>query len=77
MFTHGGRDVADRSIALRHARAALASGRDDSSALAIGGFVVVMLDRDFAKLVGMMIPSACLAQPCPRFPNFPARHRLQ
>ena len=60
MFTHGGRDVADRSIALRHARAALASGRDDSSALAIGGFVVVMLDRDFATALSVLDQSLAL-----------------
>ena len=48
MFTHGGHDADDRSAALRHARAALARERDDSSALAIGGFIVAMLDRDFS-----------------------------
>ena len=48
MFTHGDHDADDRSAALRHARAALARERDDSSALAIGGFIVAMLDRDFS-----------------------------
>ena len=38
----------DRGFALRHGRAALARERDDSSALGDCGFIVAMLDRDFA-----------------------------
>jgi tetratricopeptide (TPR) repeat protein len=57
---HGGHDADDRSIALRHARAALVSGRDDSSALAIGGFVVAMLDRDFATALSVLDQSLAL-----------------
>ena len=60
LFMHGGHDADDRSIALRHARAALASGRDDSSALAIGGFVVAMLDRDFATALSVLDQSLAL-----------------
>jgi tetratricopeptide (TPR) repeat protein len=60
LFTHGGFDADDRSIALRHARAALASGRDDSSALAIGGFIVAVLDRDFAAALNALDQSLAL-----------------
>ena len=60
MFTHGGHDADDRSIALRHARAALARERDDSSALAIGGFIVAMLDRDFAAALNALDQSLAL-----------------
>jgi TolB-like protein len=56
----GGFEVDDRGVALRHARAALASGRDDSSALAIGGFVLAMLDRDFATAVSVLDQSLAL-----------------
>jgi adenylate cyclase len=49
LFTYGGHDADDRSIALRHARAALASECDDSSALAIGGLswrcLIMILQR--------------------------------
>ena len=60
MFTHGGHDADDRSIALRHARAALGSERDDSSALAIGGFIVAVLDRDFAAALNALDQSLAL-----------------
>jgi tetratricopeptide (TPR) repeat protein len=60
LFTLGGHDVADRNIALRHARAALASERDDSSALAIGGFIVAVLDRDFAAALSVLDQSLAL-----------------
>jgi tetratricopeptide (TPR) repeat protein len=45
-FVRGGFDPADREAAVRHAREALAKGRGDATALAIGGFVVGMVDRD-------------------------------
>jgi adenylate cyclase len=60
MFTHGGHDADDRSAALRHARAALARERDDSSALAIGGFIVAMLDRDFSTALHALDQSLAL-----------------
>jgi TolB-like protein len=60
MFTHGGHDADDRSLALRHARAALARERDDSSALAIGGFMVALLDRDFAAALNALDQSLAL-----------------
>jgi hypothetical protein len=42
----GGDDDADRMAAERAARRALALGRDDPTALALGGFVVSLLARD-------------------------------
>ncbi len=47
-FTRGGFDDAERSAALLHARATLASDTDDGTALAISGFVVSLLTTDHA-----------------------------
>jgi TolB-like protein len=45
-YLRGGFDPADRVAALHHAREALSQGREDATALALGGFVVQMLDPD-------------------------------
>jgi TolB-like protein len=45
-FVRGGFQPADREAAVRHARAALDAQSTDATALALGGFVVGMLDRD-------------------------------
>ena len=45
-FTRGGLQEKDRSIALSHARAALASDTDDAAALAIAGWVVIVLTKE-------------------------------
>jgi TolB-like protein len=47
-FARGGGRAEDRVAAIRHARAALAHGIDDATALTLGGFVVAMLDHDHA-----------------------------
>jgi TolB-like protein/tetratricopeptide (TPR) repeat protein len=46
-FTRGGFHKLDKEAALEHARKALVSSTDDSTALAIAGFVVAMLDREY------------------------------
>jgi adenylate cyclase len=46
-FMRGGFDEADRIAGLRHARAAIAHGTDDATALAISGFVVGILAHDY------------------------------
>jgi len=46
-FARAGFAEADRLAALEHARAATAIGTDDATALAIGGFVLTMLSRDY------------------------------
>jgi adenylate cyclase len=45
-FMRGGFDEADRIAGLRHARAAIASGTDDATTIAVGGFVIMLLDKD-------------------------------
>jgi TolB-like protein len=41
-----GRSDDDRAVALHHARAAIAGGADDATALAVAGFIVALLERD-------------------------------
>jgi adenylate cyclase len=45
-FLRGGLDEADRVAALRHARAAIAAGSEDATALSLGGFVLALLGGD-------------------------------
>jgi adenylate cyclase len=45
-YMRGGFDEADKVAGLRHARAAIASGTDDTTTLAVGGLVIMLLGRD-------------------------------
>jgi tetratricopeptide (TPR) repeat protein len=45
-FTRGGFDEADKSAALVHARAAIASDTDDAAALAVAGWVIIVLTKE-------------------------------
>jgi TolB-like protein/class 3 adenylate cyclase/tetratricopeptide (TPR) repeat protein len=45
-FVQAGNDDADRQAAIRHARAAIASGSDDATALAVAAQVIVILSQD-------------------------------
>ena len=47
-FVFGGFNQESHDAAIRHARAALSYGRDDATALAIGGFVISMTEHDRA-----------------------------
>ena len=47
IFIQAGLDEADKTSALRHARAAIAGGADDATALAVAGFVMGHLGRDY------------------------------
>ena len=42
----GGFDEGDRTAGLRHARLAVASDTDDAAAVAVGGIVIMLLDKD-------------------------------
>jgi hypothetical protein len=42
-FTRGGFDEADKTAALAHARRAIASDADDAAALAVAGWVIIVL----------------------------------
>jgi tetratricopeptide (TPR) repeat protein len=48
LFLRAGSNESDRIAAIRHARAAVTHGRDDATALALGGFVIGLLERDAA-----------------------------
>jgi TolB-like protein len=48
LFVRAGHSEENRVAAIRHARAALANGRDDATALGLGGFVVAMVEHDRA-----------------------------
>ena len=45
-FTRGGFDQADKNAALVHARAVMASNTDDATALAVAGFVTIILTKE-------------------------------
>ena len=45
-FTRGGFDEADQDAALFHARTAIASDTDDAAALAVAGWVVIVLTKE-------------------------------
>ena len=47
-FVRRGYNRENRDAAIRHARAALAYGRDDATALALGGFVISIIEHDRA-----------------------------
>ena len=46
LFVRAGYKDENRTSAIRHARAAVAHGRDDATALALGGFVMAMVEHD-------------------------------
>ncbi|MGD0419052.1 MAG: winged helix-turn-helix domain-containing tetratricopeptide repeat protein [Xanthobacteraceae bacterium] len=48
LFTRRGFSKVSREAAIRHAHATLAYGRDDATALALGGFVISMIEHDRA-----------------------------
>jgi adenylate cyclase len=52
-YSRAGFDEANKAAALAHARAALKGGTDDATALAIAGFVIVMLSKDQAGLTAI------------------------
>jgi adenylate cyclase len=45
-FTRGGFDDADKTAALAHARRAIASDADDAAALAVAGWVIIVLTKE-------------------------------
>jgi tetratricopeptide (TPR) repeat protein len=48
LFVRGGLREENRAAAIRHARAAVASGRDDATALSLGAFGIAMVEHDRA-----------------------------
>ena len=63
-FARGGFDEADKTAGLRHARAAIASGTDDATALAIAAFVITMLSKDHATALSAVERALSLNASC-------------
>jgi adenylate cyclase len=53
-FIRGGREEADKIAGLRHARAAIASGTDDATALAVAAFALGILSKDYKTAVSVI-----------------------
>lgn len=53
-WLRGGFDPEDKAAGLQHAHAAIAAGADDATALAIAGFVMTILDRDYENAVNAL-----------------------
>ena len=53
-YIRGGREEADKIAGLRHARAAIASGTDDATALAVAAFAFGILSKDYKTAVSVI-----------------------
>ena len=53
-YIRGGRDEADKAAGIRHARAAIASGTDDATALAVAAFALGILSKDYKTAVSVI-----------------------
>jgi adenylate cyclase len=60
-YLRGGLREEVRAVALRHARAAIAAGSDDAPALAIAGFVIGVVEHDFAAALDALDRSLALS----------------
>jgi TolB-like protein len=60
-YLRGGLNPQDRDAARRHAHAAVANGSDDAMALAMGGFVIGVVERDYAVAVNALERSLALS----------------
>ncbi len=64
MFTRAGLDEADRTAGIRHARAAIASGADDATALAFAAFAISALGKDHEAALGAVDRALALNASC-------------
>jgi adenylate cyclase len=66
-YLRGGLHAATREAACKHARAAITAGSDDAMALAMGGFVIAVMERDYTTALDALdralalSPSSALA----------------
>jgi TolB-like protein/tetratricopeptide (TPR) repeat protein len=66
-YLRGGLDPQTREAARKHAHAALSTGNDDATALAMGGFVIAVIERDYSTALDAidralaLSPSSALA----------------
>jgi TolB-like protein/class 3 adenylate cyclase len=63
-FTRGGLDQADKDVALLHARAAIASDIDDAAALAVAGWVIIVLTKEHEMALGAIERALSLNASC-------------
>jgi TolB-like protein len=71
-YVRGGREEADKIAGLRHARAAIASGTDDATALAVAAFALGILSKDYKTAVSV-IERLCRLIPRPQRRTIGAR----
>jgi len=64
LYVRGGFDAENGAIAMRHARAAIAHGRDDATALALGAFVIAMVEHDRVTAVEVWDKALALSPSC-------------
>lgn len=69
LFVRAGLRSENRTAAIRHARAAVADGRDDATALALGAFVIAMVEHDRVTAFGAF-ESALALSPSSSFTLF-------
>jgi len=60
-YLRGGLHADTRAAALRHARAAIEAGGDDAMALAMGGFVIGVVERDYQTALDALDRSISLS----------------
>jgi adenylate cyclase len=63
-FVRGGFNPADAAVGVRHARAALAHGADDATALAVASLSVLHLAHDFGAASGAIARAVALNGSC-------------
>ena len=64
IFIQGGLDEADKIAGLRHARAAIAGGGDDPTALAVAGMVMGHLGRDYETALSAIARALAVNPSC-------------
>jgi TolB-like protein/tetratricopeptide (TPR) repeat protein len=60
-YLRAGLNAETRAAALRHARVAIEAGGDDAMALAMGGFVIGVVERDYQTALDALDRSICLS----------------
>jgi len=64
VFARGGHDAEIAAAAVRHAHAAIAHGRDDATALALGGFTIALVEHDRPAAIEAFETALVLSPSC-------------
>jgi adenylate cyclase len=64
MFARGGHDPEVAAAAVRHAHAAIAHGRDDATALALGAFTIALVEHDRPAAIEAFETALALSPSC-------------